>query len=89
MFVLSSYRMLEDFVSLKAGAVVVQNAANSMVGQAVIQLCKLKGVTTINLLRSRPDLGATVYYPKSIGGDVGVPDECVESNAFFRFCFCM
>lgn len=89
MFVLSSYRMLEDFVSLKAGDVVVQNAANSMVGQAVIQLCKLKGVKTINLLRSRPDLGATVDYLKSIGGDVVVPEECVYSNAFFRFDFCM
>ena len=89
MFVLSSYRMLEDFVSLKAGDVVVQNAANSMVGQAVIQLCKLKGVKTINLLRSRPDLGATVDYLKSIGGDVVVPEECVYSNAFFGFDFCM
>lgn len=71
----TSYRMLEDFVSLKAGDVVVQNAANSMVGQTVIQLCKLKGVKTINLVRSRPDLGATVDYLKSIGGDVVVPEE--------------
>jgi len=73
----SAYRMLEDFVSLKAGDVVVQNAANSMVGQTVIQLCKLKGVKTINLVRSRPDLGATVDYLKSIGGDVVVPEEYV------------
>jgi mitochondrial enoyl-[acyl-carrier protein] reductase / trans-2-enoyl-CoA reductase len=72
------YRMLEDFVSLKAGDVVVQNAANSMVGQTVIQLCKLKGVKTINLVRARPDLGATVDYLKSIGGDVVVPEECVS-----------
>jgi trans-2-enoyl-CoA reductase len=69
--------MLEDFVSLKAGDVVVQNGANSMVGQSVIQLCKLKGVKTINLIRNRPDLGATVDYLKSIGGDVVVADECV------------
>jgi trans-2-enoyl-CoA reductase len=74
--------MLEDFVSLKAGDVVVQNAANSMVGQSVIQLCKLKGVKTINLVRSRPDLGATVDYLKSIGGDVVVPEECVLSHCF-------
>jgi trans-2-enoyl-CoA reductase len=72
--------MLEDFVSLKAGDVVVQNAANSMVGQTVIQLCKLKGVKTINLVRARPDLGATVDYLKSIGGDVVVPEECVFSS---------
>jgi trans-2-enoyl-CoA reductase len=74
--------MLEDFVALKAGDVVVQNAANSMVGQTVIQLCKLKGVKTINLVRARPDLGATVDYLKSIGGDVVVPEECVMRELF-------
>ena len=74
-YIYTRYRMLEDFVALKAGDVVVQNAANSMVGQTVIQLCKLKGVKTINLVRARPDLGATVDYLKSIGGDVVVPEE--------------
>ena len=81
--------MLEDFVALKAGDVVVQNAANSMVGQTVIQLCKLKGVKTINLVRARPDLGATVDYLKSIGGDVVVPEECVLHQLLRFACTCL
>lgn len=45
--------MLREFVTLKAGDVIVQNAANSTVGQAVIQLAKAKGVKTINVIRDR------------------------------------
>lgn len=45
--------MLEDFVKLKAGDVIVQNGANSAVGQSVIQLAKLRGVKTINIIRDR------------------------------------
>ena len=47
----AAYRMLEDFVKLKQGDVVIQNGANSAVGQAVIQLAKVKGVKTINIIR--------------------------------------
>ena len=34
----TAYRMLKDFVALKSGDVVIQNGANSAVGQAVIQV---------------------------------------------------
>ena len=49
----AAYRMLEDFVTLKAGDVIVQNGANSAVGQSVIQLAKARGVKTINIIRDR------------------------------------
>lgn len=54
----TAYRMLNDFVSLKRGKdVVMQNAANSAVGQAVAQIASRKlGIETINLVRSRPNL---------------------------------
>jgi trans-2-enoyl-CoA reductase len=45
--------MLLDFVSLIPGDVVVQNGANSGVGEAVIQLCKLWGLKTFNIVRDR------------------------------------
>ena len=49
-------RMLKDFVSLKPGDCVLQNGANSAVGQAVIQIAKTMGVTTVNVVRDREDI---------------------------------
>ncbi|PWN39637.1 NAD(P)-binding protein [Ceraceosorus guamensis] len=49
--------MLREFEQLKKGDVIVQNAANSAVGQAVVQLAaRVLGVETINFVRDRPDL---------------------------------
>ena len=45
--------MLEDFVDLQPGDVVVQNAANSAVGQYVVQLARDKGLHTVNVVRPR------------------------------------
>lgn len=45
--------MLKDFVTLKEGEWVIQNGANSGVGRAVIQLAKLWGLNTINVIRDR------------------------------------
>lgn len=45
--------MLSQFVDLKAGDWLIQNGANSAVGQAVIQIAAARGVKTINLVRSR------------------------------------
>lgn len=49
----TAYRMLKDFVNLRPGDTVIQNGANSAVGQAVIQLAAAWGVNTINVVRSR------------------------------------
>lgn len=49
----SALRMLEEFVDLQPGDVVVQNAANSAVGQYVVQMAKDKGLRTINVVRPR------------------------------------
>ena len=45
--------MLNDFVTLEKGEWVVQNGANSAVGQAVIQIAASRGLKTLNLVRSR------------------------------------
>lgn len=45
--------MLEEFVDLQPGDVVVQNAANSAVGQYVIQMARNKGLRTVNIVRPR------------------------------------
>ncbi|KAI5069120.1 hypothetical protein GOP47_0015421 [Adiantum capillus-veneris] len=50
----TALRMLEDFVPLSEGDVVVQNGATSIVGQCVIQLAHLRGLETTNIIRDRP-----------------------------------
>lgn len=53
----TAYRMLKDFVTdLQPGDIVIQNGANSGVGQAVIQIANAMGLKTINLIRDRPDV---------------------------------
>ena len=47
----TALRLLNDFVPLRAGDWVIQNAANSCVGRCVIQLAKLYGYKTINVVR--------------------------------------
>ncbi|KAK4370387.1 hypothetical protein RND71_009862 [Anisodus tanguticus] len=51
---LSALRMLEDFVALKPGDTIVQNGATSIVGQCVIQLARVRGIHSINIIRDKP-----------------------------------
>jgi trans-2-enoyl-CoA reductase len=78
----TAYRLLKDFADLKPGDVVVQNAANSAVGLAVIQLCKSRGIRTINIIRSpRPNQDDLVERLKLLGGDIVVTDQYANSSA--------
>lgn len=62
----TAWRMLHDFVPLKRGGWVIQNAANSGVGRAVIQIAKALGIRTVNLVR-REELIAEL---RAEGGNV-------------------
>lgn len=44
---------MNTWMYLRAGDSVIQNAANSGVGQAVIQIAKASGIKTINVVRDR------------------------------------
>jgi NADPH:quinone reductase-like Zn-dependent oxidoreductase len=71
--------LLEEFVSLKPGDWIVQNAANSGVGRAVIVFAKQKGIRTINIVR-RSEL---IRELKWIGADVVLlagPNTAAEAN---------
>ena len=57
----TAYRMLEDFVKLERGDYVIQNGANSAVGQAVIQLAKRRGLRSINLIRDSEETKRYVF----------------------------
>ncbi|KAK4370388.1 hypothetical protein RND71_009863 [Anisodus tanguticus] len=50
----SALRMLNEFVTLKTGDSLVQNGATSMVGQCVIQLARVRGIHSINIIRDKP-----------------------------------
>ncbi len=53
----------------------IQNAANSGVGRAVIQLCKSMGVKTINVVRNRPDIGELKTELIDLGADFVLTQE--------------
>ncbi len=48
----TALRLLNDFVPLKSGDWIIQNAANSCVGQCIIQLARIYGYKTINVVRN-------------------------------------
>ncbi|XP_028970437.1 enoyl-[acyl-carrier-protein] reductase, mitochondrial [Esox lucius] len=71
----TAYRMLHDFVTLTPGATVIQNGANSAVGQAVIQIAAALGVKTINVIRDRPYRRELEEELKSMGADLVITEE--------------
>lgn len=79
----TAYRMLTDFVKLSPGDYIIQNAANSMVGMAVIQMARMRGIRTINVIRSdRPNADDAVRLCENLGGDINVLDTFVGTAAF-------
>jgi len=62
--------MLSEFVSLQPGDWVIQNVANSGVGGYLVQLAKLRGYRTVNVVRREGAVEAV----KAEGGDVVVVD---------------
>ncbi|EMC92751.1 hypothetical protein BAUCODRAFT_151162 [Baudoinia panamericana UAMH 10762] len=80
---MTAYRMLKDFVRLKEGEWFVQNGANSGVGRAAIQLARLWGYKSLNIVRRREQGMAELKKDlKSLGADAVVTDEEVESKGF-------
>ena len=62
--------MLRDYVDLKEGDWVIQNAANSAVGRHVIRLAKARGLHTVNVVRR----DSLVEPLEAIAADVVVVD---------------
>ena len=68
---LTAWRVLHDFVALQPGDWVIQNAANSGVGHAMIAIARALGFRTVNVVRRKeliPEL-------KAAGGDVVLLDD--------------
>ena len=45
-----AYRLLEDYGNLRPGDTIIQNGADLPTGQAVIQLCRMLKIRSINLV---------------------------------------
>lgn len=80
----TAYRLLNDFVKLEKGDVVIQNAANSMVGLCVAQLAALRGIKTINVVRPRANSVALIERIKKIGGYVVDIDTSLGTHEFSK-----
>ncbi|KAI0272639.1 hypothetical protein BC834DRAFT_857625 [Gloeopeniophorella convolvens] len=59
--------LLSQYTTLGKGDWVIQNGANSAVGQAVIQLARNAGLNSINLVRDRDDIDALKQELKDLG----------------------
>ncbi|CAE6417494.1 unnamed protein product [Rhizoctonia solani] len=59
--------MLSDFRDLEEGDYVIQNGANSAVGQAVIQIAAARKLRTINVVRDRPSINELKRYLVTLG----------------------
>lgn len=80
----TAYRMLKDFVKLERGDVVIQNGANSHVGQAVIQIAKDMKLRTINVVRDRPNIKELTDTLKEMGATEVVTDDFLWTSDMRR-----
>ncbi|CAL8339541.1 unnamed protein product [Gadus morhua 'NCC'] len=85
----TALRMLSDFEELQAGDTVIQNAANSGVGQAVIQIAAARGLTTINIVRDRPQFNQLSDRLKAMGASHVITEEALRlppMQELFKTC---
>jgi len=76
----TAFRMLKDFEDLEPGDTVIQNGANSGVGQAVIQFAANWGVNTVNIVRDRPNLDELRSHLTDLGANHVVTEEDLKSS---------
>uniref|UniRef100_A0A1A9UCU8 Enoyl-[acyl-carrier-protein] reductase, mitochondrial n=1 Tax=Glossina austeni TaxID=7395 RepID=A0A1A9UCU8_GLOAU len=80
----TAYRMLKDFVEVLPGHCVIQNGANSAVGQAVHQLCKAWGINSVGVVRDRPDIEDLKNYLKKLGATEVLTEEELRTSKIFK-----
>ncbi|KHJ32333.1 putative mitochondrial enoyl reductase [Erysiphe necator] len=79
----TAYRLLKDFKKLDEGDWWIQNGANSGVGRVAIQLGKLWGLRSINVIRERPDSASTEILRKELL-DLGATHVLTEKELMDR-----
>ena len=69
-----AFRLLEDYGNVKPGDTIIQNSADLPVGQAVIQLCKMLKIRTINLVPDDPSFARTKELLMGLGATLVLKD---------------
>jgi mitochondrial enoyl-[acyl-carrier protein] reductase / trans-2-enoyl-CoA reductase len=67
---MTAWRLLHDYAELKKGEWLIQNAANSAAGRAVIQIAHELAYKTVNIVRRREPIDEL----RAVGGDVVLVD---------------
>ena len=80
----TALRMLLDFVPLAPGDWVIQNGANSGVGQAVIQIAKTMGVKTVNVVRDREAIEQMKQKLTNMGGTIILTEEELRATQMWK-----
>lgn len=75
----TAFRLLKDFEDLQPGDTVIQNGANSGVGQALIQIAAAWGLSTVNVIRNRPNVEELKNHLKNLGANFVITEEDVKS----------
>jgi len=74
--------MLNDFVNLKEGDVIIQNGANSMVGMCALQIAHARGIKSINIIRKRSNYDELVEQMKQYGAYIVCSDDYIRTAEF-------
>ena len=70
----AAYRLLEDYGNVKPGDTIIQNCADLPTGQAIIQLCKMLKIRTINLVADDPSFSRTREQLMELGATMVLKD---------------
>ncbi|KAI8036554.1 hypothetical protein M5D96_010713 [Drosophila gunungcola] len=76
--------MLKDFVQLSPGDTVIQNGANSAVGQAVHQLCRAWGINSIGIVRDRPEIAELKQMLQCLGATEILTETEIRTSDIFK-----
>lgn len=80
----TAFRMLKDFETLNKGDIVLQNAANSAVGQNVIQIARHLDFRTVNILRNREGIEKLKKELQDLGADYVLTEEEFRASKLFK-----
>lgn len=83
----TAYRMLQDFTTLKKGDYFIQNGANSAVGKAAIQMARIWGFKSINVIRERVGCEKVRDALLALGADHVITDKELEDKALMNLKF--
>ena len=74
----TAYRLLNDFAALKEGDTVVLNGANTLTGQALVQLAAARGIKTVAVMTQQPCFSDMSAHLKACGATVVAAEHTVK-----------